>query len=128
MKSRAPFKGRDSTLWKAVEAGRLPEHYQWQVEHQLMVTKAQVADAFVFDGHEGIMLEVEPQPTTWPRIHEAWDAFAHCVATSQAPPLTDRDVRLRDDPEWLSAAAAFLALRAEHEGLSTHLAPRRRCL
>ena len=49
---KVPFKGRDSTLWKTVEAGRLPEHYQWQVQHQLLVTKAEVADVFVF----------EPQP------------------------------------------------------------------
>jgi putative phage-type endonuclease len=28
---KAPMKGRDSTLWKTVEAGQLPEHYQWQV-------------------------------------------------------------------------------------------------
>jgi putative phage-type endonuclease len=53
---KCPFKGRDSTLWKTVEAGRLPEHYQWQVEHQLMVTSAAVADVFVFDGTEGILL------------------------------------------------------------------------
>src|SRR5437762_905865 len=55
---KCPVKGRDSTLWKAIEAGRLPEHYQWQVQHQLMVTKAEVADVFVFDGTEGIQLEV----------------------------------------------------------------------
>jgi predicted phage-related endonuclease len=55
---KCPFKGRDSTLWKTVEVGRLPEHYQWQVQHQLMVTKAEIADVFVFDGKEGIQLEV----------------------------------------------------------------------
>ena len=60
---KCPMKGRDSVLWKAVEAGRLPEHYQWQVEHQLMVTKAEVADVFVFDGAKGIMLEQRPEPS-----------------------------------------------------------------
>ncbi len=28
---KCPLKGRDSTLWKAIEAGQLPEHYRWQV-------------------------------------------------------------------------------------------------
>ena len=51
---KCPVKGRESTLWKSVEVGRLPEHYQWQVEHQLMVAKAEVADVFVFDGVDGI--------------------------------------------------------------------------
>ena len=43
------------------------------------------------------------------------------VTNKSAPPLTDRDTRLRDDPEWLSAAAAYLELRTEHEGLSARL-------
>src|SRR5438876_12144533 len=49
---KCPVKGRDSTLWQTVEAGRLPEHYQWQVQHQLLVTRAAVADLFIFDGAE----------------------------------------------------------------------------
>ena len=116
---KCPMKGRDSTLWKTVEAGRLPEHYQWQVQHQLMVTKAEVADVYVFDGTEGIQLEVAPDPNTWPQIHAAWDSFMRCVTTAQAPPLTSRDTRVRDDPEWLSAAAAYLELRTAYEELST---------
>src|SRR5438093_1095427 len=115
---KCPMKGRDSTLWKTVEAGRLPEHYQWQVQHQLMVTKAEVAAVFVFDGAEGIQLEVTPDPNAWPQIHAAWDAFMRCVTESQAPPLTARDTRVRDDPEWLSAAAAYLELRTAYDELS----------
>jgi len=44
-----------------------------------------------------------------------------CVTSKNPPPLTDRDTLLRDDPEWLSAAAAYLELRTEHEVLSTRL-------
>ena len=115
---KCPFKGRDSTLWKTVHAGRLPEHYQWQVQHQLMVTKAEVADVFVFDGTEGVQLEVTPDPDAWPQIHEAWDEFMRCVTDAQGPPLTARDTRIRDDPEWLSAAAAYLELRTAYDELS----------
>src|SRR5438067_2704354 len=32
---KCPFKGRDSTLWKTVAQGVLPEHYQFQLQHQL---------------------------------------------------------------------------------------------
>src|SRR5438034_6127340 len=118
---KCPVKGRDSTLWKTVEAGRLPEHYQWQVQHQLMVTKADVADVFVFDGTEGIQLEVAPDPNAWPQIHTAWDAFMRCVTDAQAPPLTARDTRVRDDSEWLSAAAAYLELRTACDALGSQL-------
>ena len=108
---KCPVKGRESTLWKSVEVGRLPEHYQWQVEHQLMVAKAEVADVFVFDGVDGIKLEVEPDSTSWPRIHEAWDAFSACVAQRSPPPLSKGDVRQRDDVEWGEAAAAYIEAR-----------------
>jgi putative phage-type endonuclease len=115
---KCPFKGRDSTLWKCVEAGRLPEHYQWQVQHQLLVTQADIADVFIFDGTEGIVFPVAPDTSCWPRIHAAWDEFARYIAEAQAPPLTDRDTRIRDDAEWLNAAAAYLELRTAYEELS----------
>ena len=118
---KCPVKGRESTLWKTVQAGRLPECYQFQVAHQLMVTKASVADVFVFDGTEGILLEVAPAPDTWPRIRSAWDEFIRCVLEERAPPLTERDTRIRDDPDWLSAAAKYLELRAAHDELSAKL-------
>jgi hypothetical protein len=41
-----------------------------------------------------------------------------CVTEAQAPPLTARDTRVRDDPEWLSAAAAYLELRTAYDELS----------
>jgi predicted phage-related endonuclease len=112
---KCPLKGRDSTLWRTVEAGRLPEHYQWQVQHQLMVTQAAAADIYVFDGTEGIQLEVAPDPNAWPQIATAWDAFMRCVTEAQAPALTASDTRIRDDPEWLSAAAAYLELRTAYD-------------
>jgi putative phage-type endonuclease len=72
---KCPVSGRDSTLWKTVEAGRLPEHYQWQVEHQLMVTKAAIADVFVFDGTDGILLATSASGVTrsgTPRQRSIW--------------------------------------------------------
>jgi putative phage-type endonuclease len=103
-----PVKGRDSTLWKTVEAGQLPEHYQWQVEHQLMVTKAALADVFVFDGADGVLLEVAPDASTWPRIHEDWNTFAAFITSKTAPPFSKGDVRERGDPDWNSAATHYL--------------------
>ena len=109
---KCPFKGRDSKLWQAVDGGgHLPEHYQWQVQHQLMVAKAEVADVFVFDGAEGILLEVTPDPSSWPSIHEAWNAFSAFVAQRTPPPLSKGDVRQRDDAEWAEAAQAYIEAR-----------------
>jgi putative phage-type endonuclease len=118
---KCPVKGRDSTLWKTVAAATLPAHYQAQVQHQLMVTKAGVADVFVFDGADGNLLEVAPDSSKWPQIHEAWERFTQYLTAAQAPPLTDRDTRVRDDPDWLSAAAKYLELRAASDELGAKL-------
>jgi putative phage-type endonuclease len=116
---KCPYQGRASTLWEAASAGELPEHYWWQVQHQLLVAGAAIADVFVFDGTEGLLLEVQPTPESWVRIRSAWDAFAQHVAKAAPPPLTERDVRVRDDPEWLEAAAAYLEVKARYDGLGT---------
>jgi putative phage-type endonuclease len=105
---KCPVKGKDSALWKTIEAGQLPEHYQWQVEHQLMVTKVALADVFVFDGADGVLLEVAPDESRWSRIHEAWEMFAPFLASKTAPPLSKGDVRERSDAEWTAAAAHYL--------------------
>jgi putative phage-type endonuclease len=105
---KAPVKGRDSTLWKGVEEGRLPKFYETQVQHQLMVTGAEVADVFVFDGSEGLLLQVAPDPSSWPAIREGWDRFWEYLVAKTPPPLTNGDIRERSDPEWLNAAAQFL--------------------
>jgi putative phage-type endonuclease len=105
---KCPVKGKESTLWKMVEMGQLPEHYQCQVQHQLLVTGAAVADVYAFDGSEGILLEVTPAPETWPRIHDAWDKFAVFLASKTPPPLSKGDVRERSDTEWTTAAAYYI--------------------
>lgn len=112
---KVPMKGRDSSLWKSIEARSLPEHYQHQVQHQLMVTKADIADVYIFDSTEGVVFPVAPDPDCWPRIQAAWDEFMRYVIEAQAPPLTDRDTRIRDDSEWLKAAAQYIQLRTAYD-------------
>lgn len=115
---KCPYRGQASSLWQAIEAGELPEHYRWQVQHQLMVTGAEVADVFVFDGTDGLLLPVEPDPSSWDQVRSAWDAFAACVEKAEPPPLTERDVRVRDDPEWLQAASTYRELRTAYDDLA----------
>jgi len=114
---KCPYRGQASSLWQAVEAGELPEHYRWQVQHQLMVTGAEVADVFVFDGTDGLLLPVTPDPASWAQVRSAWDAFAAFVEKAEPPPLTELDVRVREDPEWLQAASTYRELRTAYEEL-----------
>ncbi len=112
---KCPFKGRDSELWKAVASGTVPEHYDWQMDHQLMVSGAARAHLWVYADGEGLLLEARPQPERWERIRAAWDAFMKCIAADTPPALTDRDTRERTDEEWRTAAEAYLRAKQDAE-------------
>ena len=118
---KSPFKGRDSEVWKQAEAGVLPEHYRWQVEHQLMVSDAALAHVYVFDGVEGILIEQRPRRADWASIESAWNDFMRFIAEDLPPPLTDRDTVVRTDREWELAAAAYIQFKNEAEAVATRL-------
>jgi hypothetical protein len=48
------------------ESRQLPAHYRWQLQRQLVATKAEVACIFLFDGNKGILFPVAPEPSAWP--------------------------------------------------------------
>ena len=104
---KCPVKGKDSALW--------------QLEHQFLVSKAQTGHLYVFDGADGILLEVTPHPERWQAIHEAWNTFMECLRTDTPPALTDRDKVIRKDAEWQAAAEQYAQLKAEAELLAGRL-------
>ena len=112
---KCPYKGQASALWQSVEAGDVPEYYGWQIEHQLMVAGAKLAHLWVFDGKQGLLLEVAARPERWPEIHAAWDKFVQFLRSDTPPPLTDRDSRKREDPAWQQAAVRYLAAKHQAE-------------
>ena len=112
---KCPMKGRDSELWQAVEQGTVPEYYGWQVEHQMMVSAAHRTHLWVFDGSEGLLLEVAARPGRWPEIRQAWDTFVQFLDSDTPPPLNERDTRVRGDPAWTTAAEAYIAARQQAE-------------
>lgn len=108
---KCPFQGRKSALWAEASEGRVPEHYAWQVQHQLMVSGAELAHLYVYDGTEGRLLEVRPEPVGWSLIRQGWDTFMNFVKTDSAPPLSERDTLVRLDAEWQQRAVAYLAAK-----------------
>jgi putative phage-type endonuclease len=112
---KCPMKGRDSELWLAAEAGSVPEHYGWQIEHQLMVSGAQLAHLWVFDGEHGVLVEVPAQPVRWPVIHAAWDQFFMFLGTDTPPPLMSNDIRNREDETWRTAAEKYRLSKQQAE-------------
>ena len=112
---KCPWKGRESDLWKAVARGEVPDYYGWQIEHQLMVAGARRSYLWVFDGTEGILLEVAARPERWPEIRTAWDRFVQFLDSDTPPPLTEGDTRVREDQAWRDAAARYLEAKQQSE-------------
>ncbi len=52
---KVPFRGRESSLWREVEAGVVPDHYLAQIQAQLVVSGAGLANLWVFDGERGLL-------------------------------------------------------------------------
>ena len=112
---KCPFKGRDSELWRSVAAGAVPGHYGAQVQHQLMVTGAQEAHVWVFDGSEGLLLSIGRDEAAMEAIRGAWDAFEPFLDGDMPPPLTDRDTVAREDAPWAAAAQEYLQAKRAAE-------------
>ena len=118
---KVPYKGQGSALWQSVEGGEVPAYYVAQVQHQLMVSGAALAHLWVFDGCHGLLHEIEPDLTEFERIGQAWDAFAVFLDTDTPPPLTEADSRRRDDPDWESAAKAYMDAKTEAENAAARV-------
>jgi putative phage-type endonuclease len=125
---KCPYKGRDSELWKEAAAGRIPAYYQLQVQHQLLVAGAALAHFWVYDGQQGVLLPVKPDPEAHERIKRGWDTFQQYLDGDVPPPLTEADTVIREDDAWTVAARAFSGAKAAADVADALLAQAREAL
>ena len=110
---KVPAQGRDSELWAHVKEHQAPpEHYLWQVQQQLLCSGARLARFVVChaDGEQitdAIHCDVLPDVQAHEAIKAAWAQFFEHLDSDTPPPLTERDVREREDAEWAAAAQAW---------------------
>lgn len=118
---KCPMRGSHSALWDDVTKGEIPEHYVVQVQHQLMVSGAQSAHLWVFDGERGLLHVIERDEDLMGRIQVAWEAFQSFLQTDTAPPLSQTDTLQRTDDAWRKAAQQFTLLKEEADALDARL-------
>jgi putative phage-type endonuclease len=104
---KCPMRGTRSDLWQDAAAGQVPEHYMFQVQHQLMVSGATLAHLWVFDGVQGLLCPIARDEESMLRIRQGWEQFQTYLDTDTPPPLTDADTVMREDVDWSQAASAF---------------------
>lgn len=90
------------------KAGKIPEKYIPQLQHQLAVTGLKLAYYFSFDGSEGVIVEVERDNDYIERMIDLEKAFWECVESCSPPPLKDRDFVNRQDGDWIEASQKWL--------------------
>lgn len=112
---KCPYKGQSSTLWQSVSVGDVPIYYGIQIQHQLMVSGAATAHLWVFDGAEGLLLDISRDEAVMADIRAAWDGFQPYLDSDTPPPLSDLDTATRDDPVWKLAAVIYLNAKRKAE-------------
>lgn len=81
--------------------GEIPEHYMDQMQHQLLVTRAEKCFYYSYNGHEGICIEIKPDPEFINYFMPKAYAFWKGIATFEAPALTIRDYKnMNDNRSW----------------------------
>lgn len=112
---KVPMRGTRSDLWQDVAAGQVPEHYMVQIQHQLMVSGADTAHLWIYNGEIGILHEITPDVALMDRIRAAWDSFQQFLDGDIPPPLTEADTLIRHDAAWAQAAMTFAAAKQAEE-------------
>lgn len=111
--------GPNSPTWDEIKAGRVPEHYLWQIQHQLMVSAAEKCIFAVGDGEsEPITVWVEADPAMHAKIRAAWDEFWPLM---EAPEDELVEIVTRTDDEWRKAVEHYMDMKAEAEQWSEAL-------
>jgi putative phage-type endonuclease len=125
---KCPMRGTRSDLWQDVAAGKVPEHYAIQVQHQLMVSAAATAHLWVFDGNAGILHEIVRDDGLMQSIRTAWDGFQQYLDGDVPPPLSEADTVVRADLAWSAAAGIYAAVKREAEAAAERLETARAAL
>lgn len=125
---KVPMRGTRSDLWQDVLAGTVPQHYLVQVQHQLAVSGADHAHLWVYDGRQGILLDIPRDEDLMQAIWGAWDAFQPYLDADLPPPLCEADTALRSDEAWSLAAGAYVEAKAVAEAAAKWLDEARQTL
>jgi putative phage-type endonuclease len=98
--------------------GIIPEYYLHQIQHQLIVTKAEKAFYYSYNGNDGICIEVLPDPTFFDKYMPKARAFWRAVVFFEPPALQDSDYKdMNDNLDWQEYARLYQETNASIKGL-----------
>lgn len=83
---------------KALDS-KVPKKYYAQLQHQLLVTRAKRCDYFSFDGSNGVIVQVLPDPQFMLRLFCELRDFWECIEKRKEPSKTIEDLSLPGNVE-----------------------------
>jgi putative phage-type endonuclease len=97
---------------KLALSGEVPEHYFYQVQHQLLcVPDAPYGHYWSYRPENPALVEVQHDRIVQTLIQEGLCAFWELVRADVPPPLTEKDAKLVDDPAMAKACSMLLELK-----------------
>lgn len=130
----ASLDGRDEDLGAILEikcpgekdhaialAGRVPDHYYPQLQHQIFVAGVQVAYYFSFDGFDGVTVEVRRDDEYIAKMLDEEQKFYECLVNKTVPAPSESDYIERDDELWQQCSSNWLSVDAQIKELEKQL-------
>lgn len=99
------------------KAGKVPEHYQWQLTHQMLASNINLAHYFSFDGENGVIVEVKRNEERERELLELEKSFWSLVQKDLPPPFTDKDYEILTDAEAIKCFAEYKRIKGQIEAL-----------
>jgi len=112
---KCPLKIRDHQM---ALAGRIPEHYYAQLQHQLEVSQADEAHYWSFDGRQGALVRVQPDRDYIELLIQTEAEFWKRVIENYWPQPDGPELDLSEDPNWRSAALRYQQIKTQLDELS----------
>lgn len=96
----------------------IPQYYQDQMQHQMLVTGASKCFYYSYDGTNGVCVEVLCDPKFKDKFLPKAREFWKCVAFNEPPSLLDSDYKdMSEEPKWQSFADEYRKLCDQIKGL-----------
>ena len=91
--------------------GKIPEHYNIQMQHQLMVTGLENMYYFSYDGKDDVVIEVKRDDVLIEEILEKEKAFYECMINYISP------INEKNDPIWQQYSSKWIEIQNKKKAI-----------
>ncbi len=95
-------------IFDLVKKGGIPDNYRAQIQHQLMCTGLKKAWLWCWNGESGVSLEIQRDEEFIQDLLIKEREFLELLRRKEPPPLTQKDIILREDREWINLSKQYL--------------------